>query len=105
MLEGWDEGEIFAAATAAVREASDGAAFLRHAKSETGLDIRLLSGEDEARYGALGVLSLLWLYGRVPLPVAPGRSDGSDGGGDQAAGNQQAAEQLVGRFRALTFTD
>lgn len=37
---------------------------------------------------------LLWLYGRVPLPVAPGGSM-----------DQQAAEQLVARFRALAFTD
>ncbi len=36
---------------------------------------------------------LLWLYGRVALPVSPGSAD------------QQAAEQLVGRFRALAFTD
>jgi uncharacterized protein (TIGR03083 family) len=51
---------------------------------------------------------LLWLYGRVPLPVTPGSSDGSSGScdqGDQGAGDQQAAKQLVGRFRALAFTD
>ncbi|HEY3695639.1 Ppx/GppA phosphatase family protein [Phenylobacterium sp.] len=57
VLQGWDEGEIFAAATAAVREATDGPAFLHRAKSEIGFDVRLLSGEDEARYGALGVLA------------------------------------------------
>ena len=37
---------------------------------------------------------LLWLYGRVPLPVTPGSS-----------GDQPAAERLVDRLRALAFTD
>jgi uncharacterized protein (TIGR03083 family) len=37
---------------------------------------------------------LLWLYGRVSLPVTAG-----------STGDQQAAEQLVSRFRALAFTD
>ncbi|HEX8768918.1 MAG TPA: hypothetical protein VF714_11140, partial [Jatrophihabitans sp.] len=36
---------------------------------------------------------LLWLYGRVPLPVTAGSA------------GQPAAEQLVSRFRALSFTD
>ena len=36
---------------------------------------------------------LLWLYGRVPLPVTAG------------AAGQPAAEQLVSRFRALSYTD
>lgn len=37
---------------------------------------------------------LLWLYGRVPVPVQAG-----------GLGDQQAAERLVARFRALAFTD
>ena len=36
---------------------------------------------------------LLWLYGRVPLPVTAGSA------------GQRAAEELVSRFRALSFTD
>lgn len=36
---------------------------------------------------------LLWLYGRVPLPVTAGSA------------GQPAAEQLVSRFRALSYTD
>jgi exopolyphosphatase/guanosine-5'-triphosphate,3'-diphosphate pyrophosphatase len=47
----------FAAATAAVRVASDGAAFVARVEAETGLALRVLSGEDEARYAALGVLA------------------------------------------------
>jgi exopolyphosphatase/guanosine-5'-triphosphate,3'-diphosphate pyrophosphatase len=57
VLKGFGDHEIFAAATAAVREAADGQAFLRRVRTETGLQVRLLSGEDEARYGALGVIA------------------------------------------------
>ena len=57
LLNGWDAGDITAAATAAVREAADGEAFLRRVKAETGLDVRVLSGEEEARYAAMGVLA------------------------------------------------
>src|SRR5688572_22422746 len=55
VLDGWKAEEVMSAATAAVREAADGKAFLRRVKAETGLDIRILSGEEEARYAALGV--------------------------------------------------
>jgi exopolyphosphatase/guanosine-5'-triphosphate,3'-diphosphate pyrophosphatase len=48
---------VFAAATAAVREARDGAAFRERVARETGIDLRVLSGEEEARYAALGVLA------------------------------------------------
>ncbi|MGI8839673.1 MAG: Ppx/GppA family phosphatase [Caulobacteraceae bacterium] len=48
---------IFAVATAAIRDATDGPAFRRRAEEETGLELRVLSGKEEARYGALGVLA------------------------------------------------
>lgn len=44
-------------ATAAVREASDGAAFVERLKRECGVMPRILSGADEARLSALGVIS------------------------------------------------
>lgn len=44
-------------ATSAVRDASDGQTFMERVKSATGLDIRLLSGKEEAIYTAQGVLS------------------------------------------------
>lgn len=49
--------EVFTAATAAVRDAADGPDFVRRVKDETGLSLRVLSGEEEARYAALGVLA------------------------------------------------
>ena len=48
---------VFAAATAAVREAGDGAMFRDLVERETGFQLQVLSGEDEARYAALGVLA------------------------------------------------
>jgi exopolyphosphatase/guanosine-5'-triphosphate,3'-diphosphate pyrophosphatase len=43
-------------ATAAVREAQDGADFCAEAKATTGLDIRVIDGVEEARLSAQGVL-------------------------------------------------
>jgi exopolyphosphatase/guanosine-5'-triphosphate,3'-diphosphate pyrophosphatase len=57
VLNGWRDEDVFAVATAAVREAADGPAFLRRAHEEIGLNIRLLSGEEEARYAGLGVIA------------------------------------------------
>jgi exopolyphosphatase/guanosine-5'-triphosphate,3'-diphosphate pyrophosphatase len=48
---------VFAVATAAARDAEDGPAFCRRVRAETGLDLRVLSGAEEARYAALGVLA------------------------------------------------
>lgn len=48
---------IFTAATAAVREAADGVDFVGRVQAETGLTLRVLSGQEEARYAALGVLA------------------------------------------------
>jgi exopolyphosphatase/guanosine-5'-triphosphate,3'-diphosphate pyrophosphatase len=48
---------IHTAATAAVREAADGRLFVERVRQETGLRLRVLSGEEEARYAALGVLA------------------------------------------------
>ncbi|KQZ33915.1 MULTISPECIES: Ppx/GppA phosphatase family protein [Caulobacter] len=57
VLEAVKPAETFIAATAAVREAKDGAAFVEQIKAETGFATRVLSGEEEARYAALGVLA------------------------------------------------
>lgn len=44
-------------ATAAVREARDGPAFVAEVQAETGFGVQVLSGEEEARLSALGVAS------------------------------------------------
>lgn len=49
--------EVFAFATAAVRDAKDGAEFCRAVKVNTGISVHVFSGADEARYTALGVVA------------------------------------------------
>jgi exopolyphosphatase/guanosine-5'-triphosphate,3'-diphosphate pyrophosphatase len=44
-------------ATAAVRDAADGEAFLEEVKARAALDVRIISGEEEGRLSAEGVLS------------------------------------------------
>lgn len=57
VIEGVRPARTFIAATAAVREAEDGQTFCERVAAETGLVVRVLTGEEEARYSALGVLA------------------------------------------------
>ena len=50
-------GTLHTVATAAVREATDGAAFVARVAERCGLDVRVLSGAEEARLSALGVVA------------------------------------------------
>ena len=49
----------FAFATAAVREAADGPEFLDRIRSCAGIEVRVLSGDEEARLSAVGVASAI----------------------------------------------
>ena len=55
VLDSVEPSDVFTVATAAVREAKDGEDFVREVREETGLEVRVLSGEAEARFSALGV--------------------------------------------------
>ena len=55
-----DDPPIFAVATSAVREASNGQEFVRRAKKETGIDIKIITWEEEAR------LTLEGVYWKIP---------------------------------------
>jgi exopolyphosphatase/guanosine-5'-triphosphate,3'-diphosphate pyrophosphatase len=57
VLESVRPGAVFVAATAALRDAIDGPAFVQRVRDETGYRIRVLSGMEEANYAALGVLA------------------------------------------------
>jgi exopolyphosphatase/guanosine-5'-triphosphate,3'-diphosphate pyrophosphatase len=113
-------------ATAAVRDAADGADFVRRVEALTGLETRIISGEEEARLSGLGVmcgipvvdgvmgdlgggsLELVGLSGSTlgpstTLPIGPLRL--------MTAGRdpRRAVEQAIGevawleRFRGRTF--
>lgn len=58
---------IVAVATAAVREAQNGAEFLRELQDATGLEIEVIGGDEEARLIYLGVRSSLDFAGRKAL--------------------------------------
>jgi len=55
LLEAQGVRSTFPVATAAVRDASDGAAFVDLVKRDTGIALRVLDGAEEARLSALGV--------------------------------------------------
>ncbi len=64
VLDGAQPAEVFLAATAAVRDAADGLAFVADVRAQTGFKVRVLSGVEEARFSALGVIA--------GQPYAPG---------------------------------
>jgi len=55
MLNALEITEIYPFATAAVRDATDGPAFLKHVSQEAGFNVRVLTGNEEAQFAALGV--------------------------------------------------
>ncbi len=57
ITQGMGVARVDALATAAVRDASDGPAFVSTVEKITGLKVRVISGEEEARLAAHGVLS------------------------------------------------
>jgi len=73
---------LVAVATSAVREATNGRDFLAQVKARTGLDVRLLSGEEEAR--------LIWRAVRETIDLARGTTLLLDVGGG-------STEWIVGR--------
>jgi exopolyphosphatase/guanosine-5'-triphosphate,3'-diphosphate pyrophosphatase len=76
--------EITAVATSAVREASNKSAFLRRLRQESGLEVRVVSGMEEARLTYLGVSSGVHLGEKTALFV-----DIGGGSTEIAVGNQQ----------------
>jgi exopolyphosphatase/guanosine-5'-triphosphate,3'-diphosphate pyrophosphatase len=61
--------EIVAVATAAAREASNRQVFLRRARREAGIQVRVISGQEEARLIYLGAVSGLQLAGERLLVI------------------------------------
>lgn len=55
IIDGLGVNRVRAVATAAVREAEDGKAFVKAVKKLTGLEIDVLSGEDEGKASAAGI--------------------------------------------------
>lgn len=130
LLEGLPVARLDVLATAAVRDAADGAAFVAAVEHRTGLAVRTISGEEEARLSAMGVLSgtpgadgimgdlgggSLEVVGldrgvigpQVTLPLGPFRLIEASGG--RYAGAQRVVDQnlerlsWLGRHKGCTF--
>lgn len=69
---GLGEHSIDAVATSAIREAENGQAFLEQVRARTGLDARILSREQEARYGYLAAVNSTTLTDGCVLDLGGG---------------------------------
>lgn len=95
--------EIMAFATSAIRSATNGEAVLHRVRRETGLDIEVLSGEDEARMTFLAVRRWFgWSSGRIlGLDIGGGSlelASGTDEEPDVAASVPLGAGRLTRDF-------
>jgi len=77
--------QVYAVATAAAREASNGEAFIAEAEKALGANIDVLTGKEEARYAALGVIA--------GIPEADGIA------GDLGGGSLELVDIKDGRIR------
>jgi exopolyphosphatase/guanosine-5'-triphosphate,3'-diphosphate pyrophosphatase len=66
---------IVAVGTSAVRVAANQAAFLQALKQETGLDLRVLSEEQEGYYGYLGVINAICMNNGYVIDIGGGSTE------------------------------
>lgn len=64
-----------AAATAAVRNAANASAIIETVRRETGFDVELLSGEDEARIGFLGMIHTMDIRDGLLVDIGGGSTE------------------------------
>jgi exopolyphosphatase / guanosine-5'-triphosphate,3'-diphosphate pyrophosphatase len=69
---GIEPDAVLAVATSAIRDATNSAAFLERAQQASGLRVRVLSGEEEARYGYLAAVNSTTLADGVMLDLGGG---------------------------------
>jgi exopolyphosphatase/guanosine-5'-triphosphate,3'-diphosphate pyrophosphatase len=69
---GIEPDAVLAVATSAIRDASNSAQFLERAQAASGLRVRVLSGEEEARYGYLAAVNSTTLSDGVMLDIGGG---------------------------------
>jgi exopolyphosphatase/guanosine-5'-triphosphate,3'-diphosphate pyrophosphatase len=70
--QGIDRGDVQAVATSAIRDASNSDEFVQRVERETGLDVRVLSREEEAYYGYLAAVNSSTLADGAVLDVGGG---------------------------------
>ncbi len=70
-----DTSEVIAVATSAVRDAANQQEFLAEVRQRTGLVLRVLSGEEEAYYGYLGVVNSMPLTDGYIIDIGGGSTE------------------------------
>lgn len=75
LLDARQVGQTIGVATAAVRQAENGLELTRLIQKETGLTIRILTGEEEARYGYLAVMDSMNLDEGVTIDIGGGSTE------------------------------
>jgi exopolyphosphatase / guanosine-5'-triphosphate,3'-diphosphate pyrophosphatase len=69
---GLKPGDIYPVATSAIRDASNRDEFLRRARDETGLEIEVISAQEEARYGYVAAINTSTMTDGVVVELGGG---------------------------------
>ncbi|MGG1662320.1 hypothetical protein [Brevibacillus sp. NRS-1366] len=75
LLDARQVSQTIGVATAAVRQAENGLELTRLIKKETGVTIRILTGEEEARYGYLAVMDSMNVDEGVTIDIGGGSTE------------------------------
>lgn len=67
--------ELFVVATEAVRRASNQEDFLQRVKAETGFEVRVLSGQEEAYYGYVGIINSMDISDALLMDLGGGSTE------------------------------
>ncbi len=70
-----DASDVLAVATSAVRDAANQQEFLAQVEQRTGLRLRVLSGEEEAYYGYLGVVNSMPVQDGIIVDIGGGSTE------------------------------
>jgi exopolyphosphatase/guanosine-5'-triphosphate,3'-diphosphate pyrophosphatase len=75
ILDAYRVKKILCVATSALRDAPNRSVFLSRVKEELGLVIRVIDGEQEARYGAIAAKNLLPIHDAISIDIGGGSAD------------------------------
>lgn len=75
LLNAYEVKNINAVATAAVRIAQNGIAFLDRVESETGVEFKIITGQEEAFYDYLGVVNSIAIDNYVMIDIGGGSTE------------------------------
>ena len=67
--------KVISVATSALRDAPNGLEFTEWIRDELGLEIKIIDGQEEARYGAIAALNLLPITDGITIDIGGGSSD------------------------------